>query len=323
MDELKEPLGWLDSIKTTLQERIASPFLGAFALSWFAYNYRFIWVLFSDYDTDYKFSYIDIFLYPSSEIFWNHWVYYPLYTVAVFFIVYPIPSLIAYAISSYTKVGFQIINLKVRKIKPVEQKTVNALYNQLSSLELEKDKTNEEHKVLVDSLKKSIEEGEYQLNERLSKQTISVLPSSENDPDEQRIKNELDKEDKEFALRLAREPNAVPSKVIDDFSIEWKNTFEEIDPNQAVNYMRDLIMIFVKDFKAISQPNLERLISSLTGFSDIRVEDFINGMVGSLYISPSDDGKYYSMGDNGISHLLGRQIDNKSVGDFMKDYTTG
>ena len=56
----------IDSIKASLYERAASPFLSAFGLSWVVVNYRLILLLISDLKPKEKFDYIDTVLYPDT-----------------------------------------------------------------------------------------------------------------------------------------------------------------------------------------------------------------------------------------------------------------
>lgn len=55
-----------EEVKSTFFGRLNSPFLGAFVVSWLAWNHRLIFVLFSDLEVEDRFKFIDETLYPST-----------------------------------------------------------------------------------------------------------------------------------------------------------------------------------------------------------------------------------------------------------------
>jgi hypothetical protein len=84
------------TIKAQLYERINSPLLGSFVLSWATWNYKFIIVLFSAMSVEKTFAYIDQTLYPT-------WLYAsgmlligPAITAALIIFVYPYPAKFVY-----------------------------------------------------------------------------------------------------------------------------------------------------------------------------------------------------------------------------------
>ena len=56
------------SIKATLYDRASSPLLGAFAVSWFVWNYRMVVVVFADLEPTAKFDLINHALYPTAAM---------------------------------------------------------------------------------------------------------------------------------------------------------------------------------------------------------------------------------------------------------------
>ena len=52
------------SVKAVLYDRISSPLLGTFAVSWVLWNHRFITVLLSNMEPIEKFKVVDTVLYP-------------------------------------------------------------------------------------------------------------------------------------------------------------------------------------------------------------------------------------------------------------------
>lgn len=53
------------SIKAQLYERVSSPLLGSFAISWVAWNYRFVLTLISSLPLNEKLAFIDTHIFPS------------------------------------------------------------------------------------------------------------------------------------------------------------------------------------------------------------------------------------------------------------------
>lgn len=69
-DDVKETLdATKEEIKSAISSRFNSPFLGAFIISWLAWNHRLIFVLFSSMSVDERFHYIDERLYPTLTAF--------------------------------------------------------------------------------------------------------------------------------------------------------------------------------------------------------------------------------------------------------------
>jgi len=81
------------AIKLGITERITSPLLGTYLISWLVWNYRLLFVLFSDLPVAVKFTYIDSVLYPSipsciSSFTWP--------AIATIFLIYGYPFLARY-----------------------------------------------------------------------------------------------------------------------------------------------------------------------------------------------------------------------------------
>lgn len=80
------------SIKAALYERIASPLLRSFIISWGIWNYRLIVVLLDKIPAAEKFKFIDSQLYPDQFHFFEFHLLGPLATALVFIFVYPFPA---------------------------------------------------------------------------------------------------------------------------------------------------------------------------------------------------------------------------------------
>lgn len=92
-DELKDTLeAAKEEVKSTISSRFNSPFLGAFIVSWLAWNHRLIFVLFSSMTVDQRFHYIDERLYPTLTAFLLLNVGGPLLSALTYIFVMPWPT---------------------------------------------------------------------------------------------------------------------------------------------------------------------------------------------------------------------------------------
>ena len=85
------------SAKQTLTERIASPLLGGFLVSWSLWNWKFLVILFSDATVSQTFSMIERIAFPDSVVLFTRGFLYPLLTAAAYIFVYPYPARFVYA----------------------------------------------------------------------------------------------------------------------------------------------------------------------------------------------------------------------------------
>jgi hypothetical protein len=84
------------TVKAQLYERVSSPLLGAFAISWVAWNYRFIFVLISSMPVAERFAYIDSNIFDSYQNIFLHGTLYPLLTTLSLIFIYPVPAKFVY-----------------------------------------------------------------------------------------------------------------------------------------------------------------------------------------------------------------------------------
>ncbi|MGH9426309.1 MAG: hypothetical protein ACRD2L_08405 [Terriglobia bacterium] len=82
----------INSIKAVLYERTASPLFGALAVSWLAWNYQVVVVLFSEMPVLQKLAHIEEKLYPTLEASVCFLLVYPLATALLYLFVLPYPA---------------------------------------------------------------------------------------------------------------------------------------------------------------------------------------------------------------------------------------
>lgn len=80
------------TIKAQLYERVSSPLLSSFIVSWCGWNYKFLLVIFSSISSHEKLTYIDLNIFPSlsSKIIYGGLL--PLLTSLFLIFIYPIPA---------------------------------------------------------------------------------------------------------------------------------------------------------------------------------------------------------------------------------------
>lgn len=86
----------LKSAKAQINERIASPLIGSFALSWCLWNYRFLVILFSNASISQTFGLIDSVVFPTTWSLVMNGVLLPALTTAIYIFGYPYPARFVY-----------------------------------------------------------------------------------------------------------------------------------------------------------------------------------------------------------------------------------
>ena len=66
-----------NAIKATLYERVSSPFISSFILSWCVFNYKILFILFSNMETRYKFYEIEVLQLQPQSLLWVDLPFYP------------------------------------------------------------------------------------------------------------------------------------------------------------------------------------------------------------------------------------------------------
>lgn len=86
-------------MRQLINERLVSPLLPAFTLSWLVVNYRLLFVLFSDEAPAAKFSLIDTALYPTADAALINGFILPLSIALIYIFAYPYPAKLIYQYS--------------------------------------------------------------------------------------------------------------------------------------------------------------------------------------------------------------------------------
>lgn len=84
------------SAKAQISERIASPLIGSFSLSWCIWNYKFLVILFSNASVSQTFSLIDSVAFPTPWSVVINGVLLPALTAVIYIFGYPYPARFVY-----------------------------------------------------------------------------------------------------------------------------------------------------------------------------------------------------------------------------------
>lgn len=99
------------AVKAQLYERVSSPLLSSFALSWCGWNYKFLLVVLSGMSSHEKIVYIDMNIFPSLWSVFIHGAALPLITSLFLIFLYPIPAEYIY----------KHVKIQQRRLKEIQQ----------------------------------------------------------------------------------------------------------------------------------------------------------------------------------------------------------
>lgn len=143
------------SAKAQISERIASPLIGSFAISWCLWNYKFLVILFSSASVSQTFALIDTIAFPTTWSLVQNGVLLPAFTVVAYIFVYPYPAKYVYEFTRRRQKEINEVRQRIedetlltieesRKIRAealqtekVHQETVDRLNAEISRLKLE------------------------------------------------------------------------------------------------------------------------------------------------------------------------------------------
>ena len=79
-------------LRLQFHERLSSPLIGSFVISWLIWNYRLLAVLFSSKTVEERFAFMDTVLYPTSGVTWWYKLFGPLLCALAYIFIYPYPA---------------------------------------------------------------------------------------------------------------------------------------------------------------------------------------------------------------------------------------
>lgn len=109
----------LDSLTTTLRERLVSPLAGAFIVSWLIINYKVVVVLTSGMKPHVKFPYIEDVIWRDSYDLWMNSLVYPAIAALLYILIYPWPARWLLKYSLYQQNITKLMKITVEGNHPV------------------------------------------------------------------------------------------------------------------------------------------------------------------------------------------------------------
>jgi len=156
----------LKSAKAQISERIASPLIGSFAISWCLWNYKFLVILFSSASVSQTFALIDTIAFPTSWSLALNGVLLPTLTAVAYIFAYPYPAKYVY---EFTRRRQKEIN-EVRQ--RIEDETLLTI-EESRKIRAEAFQTEKAHQEIVDRLNGEISRLKLEMT------NVQIEPSSE------------------------------------------------------------------------------------------------------------------------------------------------
>jgi len=132
--------------------------LGAFAISWAAWNYRFILVLVSSMPVAEKFAYIDSNIFDSYKNIFLHGTLYPLITTLSLIFIYPIPAKFVYEYWRKRQRDLKEIQQRIDDETPLTREEARELRHETLNAKLEFEQELERRSAEITRLKETIKE---------------------------------------------------------------------------------------------------------------------------------------------------------------------
>lgn len=146
------------TVKAQLYERVSSPLLGAFAISWLAWNYRFMLVLVSSMPVAEKFAYIDSNIFNSYQNIFLHGTLYPLLTTLSLIFIYPFPAKFVYEYWRTRQRELKEIQQRIDDETPLTREEARELRHETLNARLEFEQELERKSAEITRLKETIKE---------------------------------------------------------------------------------------------------------------------------------------------------------------------
>lgn len=145
------------SIKAQLYERVSSPLLASFSLSWAVWNYRFILVIVSSMSPNEKIAYIDSHIFQSSQDVFLRGTLYPLITALCLIFVYPIPARYVYQYWRKKQKELKEVQQQIDDETPLTKEEARQIRREALTASLEYDRAIQSQSAEIARLKELVE----------------------------------------------------------------------------------------------------------------------------------------------------------------------
>lgn len=186
------------SLQSHINERLSSPLMGSFVVSWGLWNYKFLVILFSAASVSETFRLINTLVFPDSSTLLLRGLLYPALTAAAYIFIYPYPARFVYKFSHEQQ---KLINDSRRRI---EGETLLTL-EESRKIRSEWMRIETEHFQEIDRKNNEIE--------RLKAQLLTKISGSDASPDSIAIIREEQKKIDNIRSRIEGETTLQPTQL--------------------------------------------------------------------------------------------------------------
>ncbi|WP_289329490.1 hypothetical protein [Pseudomonas sp. 'CRE Jenny 4'] len=273
------------TIKAQLYERVTSPLLGAFLISWCIINYKLILIVLSSLSAPEKIVYIELNLFCTTSDYIFKGVIYPLAAALSLILIYPYPAAWIYRVSKTHKRHLKQIQQTIDDETPLTKDDARKIRKDALEIEIKADAELARKKNEIDNLRQTNLQlqGQLELSAKRSDEQTStfaelegrVLESSKTIM-ELRSRNE---ELEVFLYKVSNNPKIhrgeYLAKNIDTESLSLQHTSSSNQPseiqkqeaaefymNKITNYIQDIGLF--KNKKAITQIISNNMITNYT-----------------------------------------------------------
>jgi predicted DNA-binding transcriptional regulator len=165
------------SFQTQISERLYSPIMGSFVISWSLWNYKFFVILFSHEPVTHTFSLIEQFVFPNPATLFLKGLLFPILTSVAYIFIYPYPAKFVYEFTR--KKQKEIIEIRQR----IEEETLLTVEDS-RKIRSEFTRLQFEHESEIDQLNNEINRLKEELKkhaaspEKTKKRTSTKSPSA-------------------------------------------------------------------------------------------------------------------------------------------------
>ena len=226
----------IKSIKAGLYERVTSPLIGTFIISWCLWNYKFIVILLVSSDIEKKLGFLKSYMHPYNLWYWDYlYIFFPpLLATALFIFAYPYPAKIVYGFWHRRKKELHDKKQEIDKKKLLTEEESNELRMKHAELENNYAKQLKSNDDEIKNLNNRI----HLLEEELKKHEFDIRIKERDQQGDERKQQEseraLDEEKEEVLKALADAPNSrilegtLPKHIKQQHELIIKNTTTEL-----------------------------------------------------------------------------------------------